>query len=532
MRLSIGTVSALLGGTTALATIPNDDPPRVRNIAIIGAGAAGSSAAYHLNQLSSSSLPLNITMFEKSPVIGGRTLTLPVHDSPLLPVEVGASIFVSANAILVNATRDFGLQTSRLGDASVTGLDGDEITAIWDGESFVFQTRSGDKWWWEAVKMVWKYGTSPYYAVKLVEKTVNTFLQLYQEPMFPFRSLTESAMELGLNQVTGVTGEQFLEANKIDKSFSRHIIQAATRVNYASNLAYIHGLETMGGNWQIFDGMVSRSGAHVQLNTTVTTVDLVRDPQEKTSPSAQYTVDTKGAASSDVRGEKYPVAFDSVIMASPWQFSQIKAEPSVVRDRVDPIPYTHLHVTLFTSPLRLRPGFFGLRPTDRSPSSVYTTLRKDEIPRAGKDGVGDTGFYSISTLRKIINPHTGAEEYLYKIFSAEAVTASFLSDLFGADVPKSFTSETITWHHAHVFDAYPIELPRVTFQDPVIGEKVYYTSGMESFISCMETMALMGKNVARLAVEDLAKEEDADAIQDNRQVLRCSSYTLTHQSTV
>lgn len=130
-------------------------------------------------------------------------------------MEVGASIFVSANAILVNATRDFGLQTSRLGDASVTGLDGDEITAIWDGESFVFQTRSGDKWWWEAVKMVWKYGTSPYYAVKLVEKTVNTFLQLYEEPMFPFRSLTESSMELGLNQVTGVTGEQFLEANKV-----------------------------------------------------------------------------------------------------------------------------------------------------------------------------------------------------------------------------------------------------------------------------------------------------------------------------
>jgi hypothetical protein len=32
---------------------------------------------------------------------------------------------------------------------------------------------------------------------------------------------------------------------QIDEKFSRHIIQAATRVNYASNLAYLHGLETM-----------------------------------------------------------------------------------------------------------------------------------------------------------------------------------------------------------------------------------------------------------------------------------------------
>jgi prenylcysteine oxidase/farnesylcysteine lyase len=142
---------------------------------------------------------------------------------------------------------------------------------------------------------------------------------------------------------------------------------------------------------------------------------------------------------------------------------------------------------------------------------VYTTLREDETPQVGKDGVGGTGFYSISTLQVVVNPKTGAEEYLYKIFSVEAVTPTFLSDILGADVPESFTSgDAITWHHAHVFNAYPIELPRVTFQDPVVGDNVYYTSGIESFISCMETSALMGKNVARLAVDDLLAKEDED----------------------
>ncbi|KAL2211035.1 Prenylcysteine oxidase [Sarocladium strictum] len=516
MRLSLALSALGIVGAAA------EDAPRVKNIAIIGAGAAGSSAAYHLSQFAStSSLPLNITIFEKSPVIGGRTLTIPVHDDPRQQVEVGASIFVSANHILVNATRDFGLSASRLGDVSSTGLDEDDVTAIWDGQTFVFESKRGETWWWEAVKMVWRYGTSPFYAMKLMQKTVATFLQLYEEPMFPFRSLTQSAMDLGLNQATGVTGEQFLAAHKINKAFSRHIIQAATRVNYASNLAFIHGLETMvsfatdgamavdGGNWQIFDGMVARSGAFVNLNTTVTSIDLIGDDKKTSSP--QYTISTKDIASASTVSDEHPIAFDGVIIASPWQYSDIKAPKSVVREVIDSIPYTRLHVTLFTSPHRLRPGFFGLQPTDRSPTSVYTTLREDETPQVGKDGVGGTGFYSISTLQVVVNPKTGAEEYLYKIFSVEAVTPTFLSDILGADVPESFTSgDAITWHHAHVFNAYPIELPRVTFQDPVVGDNVYYTSGIESFISCMETSALMGKNVARLAVDDLLAKEDED----------------------
>jgi len=61
----------------------------------------------------------------------------------------------------------------------------------------------------------------------------------------------------------------------------------------------------------------------------------------------------------------------------------------------------------------------------------------------------------------------------------------------------------ISWYHPHVFHSYPKALPRVTFQDPIIGPGLYYTSGMDSFISCMETNALMGKNVARLIADDI-----------------------------
>lgn len=56
---------------------------------------------------------------------------------------------------------------------------------------------------------------SPYYAKKLVDKTVGMFLNLYEEPMFPFRSLTERVFELGLLPMTGITGEQYLVDNKV-----------------------------------------------------------------------------------------------------------------------------------------------------------------------------------------------------------------------------------------------------------------------------------------------------------------------------
>jgi prenylcysteine oxidase/farnesylcysteine lyase len=72
-------------------------------------------------------------------------------------------------------------------------------------------------------------------------------------------------------------------------------------------------------------------------------------------------------------------------------------------------------------------------------------------------------------------------------------------------VPDTFTGGTspISWYYPHVFNSYPNAYPRVTFQDPIVGQGVYYTSGMESFISTMETNALMGKNVARLLADDI-----------------------------
>lgn len=79
-----------------------------------------------------------------------------------------------------------------------------------------------------------------------------------------------------------------------------------------------------------------------------------------------------------------------------------------------------------------------------------------------------------------------------------------------------------------MWQSYPYEYPRVTFEDPELARGFYYTSGMESFISTMETNALMGMNVAKLVVDDyqqLAEQKDV-LIEEKQKVMHGESGRL------
>ncbi|KAG9556026.1 putative prenylcysteine lyase, partial [Aureobasidium melanogenum] len=251
-----------------------------KNVAIIGAGSAGSSTAYFLRKYSQErGIPLNITVYERDGHIGGRSTTVGVYGDEQNPVELGASIFVEVNHNLVDAAKEFNLSTSGIRELSTEG----PVLGIWNGRDFVYMQSSGGSWW-DTAKLFWKYGLAPLKTVKLMKATVAKFLKMYEEPYFPWKSLSQVAYELGLTAATASTGEQFLDQNGIGKLFAQDIVQASTRVNYAQNLPLIHGLEAMvcmatdgaqaieGGNWQIFSNMLAASHATVLLNHTVSKV--------------------------------------------------------------------------------------------------------------------------------------------------------------------------------------------------------------------------------------------------------------------
>lgn len=520
---------------------PLSPDPATQRIAIIGAGAAGSSAAYHLAQFANEAdlqLKLDITVFDTNSIVGGRTTTVNVLDIPDQQVELGASIFVEINHILFNATQNFGLTPNRRIYES-TGAKYD--LGVWDGTSFVFTTiahEDGDdglsgrlSGWWDIAKLLWKYGLSPIRLQSLQKDIIGRFLRLYDD-YFPFPDLTAAAEEANLLDATGTIGYDFLNAAGAAGSFASDIVQASTRVNYAQNLGAIHGLEALvcmstdgamsvaGGNWQIFDHMIKKSGANLHLNTTVSAITTL--PNGETSLT--YSPSTSPS-------EQQTQLFDSILLAAPYHQSQITFTPPL-----SPTPentsYVSLHVTLFTTRSRPSPASFNL-PADAEslvPDSILTTVppKHGLGSRHGPHGLGPHHkFWSLSTLRSLPletcsdpNPCVTETHYLYKIFSPAPLTAHDMAHLFAWDLPDAalrndtvaaLPEEFVSWSHEKTWLSYPYLPPRRTFeafrlvQQGAQGADLWYTSPIESFISTMETSALAGRNVARLIVDGLLK---------------------------
>ena len=207
-------------------------------------------------------------------------------------------------------------------------------------------------------------------------------------------------------------------------------------------------MQIEGGNWQIFSGMLNASYATTLLNTTVTSIS-------KSKSKYSVKTSTPDSVTGTVLTNEEP--FDTVILAAPLQFSSIDLPKGLLKRIPDEIPYVTLHVTLFTSPHALNQTYFNLSPTDEVPSTILTTLPKEATPPSKpEDSVGSPGFFSISTLRKVINPESLEIEYLYKIFSPKAVTSDFLSQILNVDgtlpVPSSLPS-ALCWIFCSLFNS-------------------------------------------------------------------------------
>ncbi|EKD14227.1 uncharacterized protein L3040_003634 [Drepanopeziza brunnea f. sp. 'multigermtubi'] len=492
----------------------------LKRIAIIGAGAAGSSTAYYLERFAQqSNMELNITVFERNSYVGGRTTTVNAYGNSLESVEVGASIFVDINTILMNATALFGL--TQRGDANFQ-----ESVGIWNGNSFVYTQNTGMQFW-DVAKLFWKYGLDPMRIDRLVQSVVGRFKKLYEGPFFPFRSLSDRARELDLASVSSQTGAQLIAANGIRASFSTEIVQASTRINYGQNVASIHGLETIvsmvtgttyqiqGGNWRIFDRMLQTLNATTLLDTTISSIS-------KSDGKYNVKIVSKDSITQELLEKEEP--FDTVVLAGPFQYADIEFERDLLNRVPDEIPYVTLHVTLFTSKRTMSPSFFKLAPGESVPTTILTTLPPGEVPDPTKSA-GSPGFFTITTLNRVVNPSTLDEEYLYKVFSREELDSSFLSRLLGTDLPndlstvKADSGDAITWYYHKVWQAYPYGSPRSTFEELELARDFYYTGGMESFISTMETNALMGMNVAKLIVDDYRRLSEEQASRSGQAVI-------------
>ncbi|KAF9210865.1 hypothetical protein BGZ59_008830 [Podila verticillata] len=487
------TSDGLIGGKPAPTELAT-----VKSVAIIGAGAGGTSTAYFLNNyLQPPHLnykhDASITVFEQSDKIGGRCSAFRVKNPGQADemVEVGASIFVKVNHHLVDTAKELGLETKPLDDEKV---------AIWNGSEFVFEE---SPWkFWSIVKGLRRWGIAPLKLRRILKKTLDNLLESYTTPD-AFDSIAGFAERFNLHKVAAQFTDSFLSEQGIGKLYSEEIVEVATRVNYGSNLDEIHALGALvtmaaddalqikGGNFQIFEGMIGKSQANVRLNTKIARVRKLVPEYEGADPRFEVITTT---------GQKE--IFDHIVIAAPIQSTNIDFDLNL-----PPLPkvnYRTIHATFVRG--HVNPNYFHAA-SDKFPTHILTTN-------------SDAEFTSLSIQVKLSNGET-----VTKIFSPKVVEEDLLDRLYS----------NRTWVKRKEWKAYP-ELAPIPELNPLLEDKlltaseihqyvlkqhlrkeeeaqkaaevawgqvevvpgVYYVNAFEPLISTMETETIAGKNVARL----------------------------------
>jgi prenylcysteine oxidase/farnesylcysteine lyase len=253
-------VCAALAQQLPLLTSTHDDSIKTPRIAVIGAGPAGSFAAYSLGHFLPNQDPSwtsEVHLFERSNYIGGRSTTIHLKDASTenedVYAELGASIFVNANRNLRKAARVFGL-TTQDGHGESDHLTNKPF-AIYDGERFVFQQSSFK--YWDLARLLFWYGRSPFNARKLVRQAIQSFVTLYSAETAakgPF-SMQNYLELLSFGDLVQEPALTYYSRNGVSANFINDIISSACSVNYAQSAFKMHavgGLVSMAA-----DGMLS-----------------------------------------------------------------------------------------------------------------------------------------------------------------------------------------------------------------------------------------------------------------------------------
>ncbi|KAJ1923850.1 hypothetical protein IWQ60_005603 [Tieghemiomyces parasiticus] len=496
--LAFGALGLSLGSTTP------------KQIAIIGGGASGSSAAMYIAQaMQEASIPCQITLYEKNSRLGGRVQSFNVPATNLI-VEAGASIFVNINYNLMDAASQFGLNVI---DAGIEQSLANPPNAIWNQTGIEYQTTGNEAV--DTVGMLERFGAYTLQTVSnFVSEIVTKYMQIYGATTTAFNTINDMLVFMGVQDTTTTTAQAALDTfPDLNQLFLTERVEISTRVNYGQSLAQIHtmgmaismaagssgGLQIQAGNQRIFERMAAASGASISLNTPVASVAK----QTTSGGDTQYVVTTKTGKAT---------TFDAVVMASPpntyhdaaiqWKNLTSGAYLSNPGALSPPVNYYLIHVTFVAGVLR--PSYFNRG----TPTLNMTVIPLENYSTQGGSTVlpwtslsheyvlTTTDTFNICKYNKnstsVITP--SAVFTVTKLFSPQPLSESVLNQMY------SIRLWTKTVQHY----AYPNLVPRSSSNMPpvTVDSQLYFPNAFEPFISTMETSTVSSRNVANLIVRD------------------------------
>ncbi|KAJ1924150.1 hypothetical protein IWQ60_005408 [Tieghemiomyces parasiticus] len=499
--------------------------PAPKRIAVIGAGASGTSAAYFIQQgMANASTPVSITVYERSDQVGGRVNAITVPGTNLM-IETGAAIFIDTNANLIKYAAQFNL-TVQPAASGLSNTHANPKLGIWNGTDFSFM-QTGNATADQAV-IVSRFGV---YSIGAISQLIQSYAVQFLKVYYPaavngtFDTMRSILEYLGLQSTTQATAQNALNAAipNLNANYLAEVVEIATRENYGQGLAQIHTMgmaisvagssgiayQVQGGNQQVFQKLLAASGATVHLKTPVAAISKSVATTGDIEGAVQYTVTTEAGSSA---------VYDAVVMASPpiATTTYSNAKSSITWQNLTtpnyfttpnalvtpPVTYRSIHVTIVAgvvNPLYFKARSFSQLPLaiystqDASATCPFTSLVVHEVLTFAQ--VLKIAAASLYTNRSAIEPT--AFFTLTKVFSPEALTERQLARLYGVRF----------WTYQTSYNAYPNLVPRDEGQFPplTVDTQLYYPNAFEPFISTMETSMISSQNVANLLVRDLTQ---------------------------
>lgn len=509
-RPSIGVISifSLVLGEQVALKLPSskdDQAPHALKVAIIGAGIAGASAAYHLHDQYAHA-DLDITIYQANPQVGGRIRSAKVYDGAYTfqQVETGAQSFYADDECVQSLINETGLRRKLEPHYPVKKLMG-----VWDGASFILRGE-GDlkaRTWTDWARYTWRYGFSVNNMRKWLSQKLPLFQRLLGRWEYANRNIPGDIENLGLTTELKSNAWSFLQ-NLTSLEFSREIVQAITRARFGQNLATMNCLAAFaainpaatdsvmnGGNHKLIERLIRLSDVDLHLNSTVTKIQ--RSPVRK----YRLTVKIPSHHHNQFPSNNEEADYDAIIIAAPLQMANIEFDTDIYIATSSPRPYTSRHVTHFTSPDPLSPNYFNLGTSFSMPSKIYTTISTN-IPHPP--------FFSIehSLASFGLDGCIAHSENMYKVVTTSPLLNTTILNLLGQDPDRSLEDAGVRWVHREEWKHAFLDYDGGAMLDDIeIADGIFYTGVGEEVVSSLEMSCRMGRRAADLLYnENFASE--------------------------
>ncbi|KAI5099527.1 prenylcysteine oxidase 1 precursor [Silurus meridionalis] len=466
-------------GSRGLASAPEPRHPP-KNIAIVGAGIGGTSAAYFLRQEFGPGVKIDVY---ESGTVGGRLATEAIDGRDY---ETGGSIIHPLNLHMKQFVDKLGLSIR----AEVPSKMG-----IFNGKELTFE--ESDWFIVNFLRMMWNHGFNPLRMHMWVEGLLDKFMRIYQYQQFSYSFSTVERMLHAMNgdeflALLNQTLEEAMLAHGFSQTFINEIVTPISRVNYGQSVrlhAFVGAIALAGaesglwavdgGNKRVCSGLLYHSKAEL-IPARVSNIALKTRPSKSGTITNFYELNYVGDS-----GSAHSL-YDIVVLATPLHLGLSDISFSGFSPALSSHFPGHYHQTVSTLVHgRLNVSFLDAK---RKASDFFVS----EISTTDGEKLG---ISSLSCLDPVhITPGytrpPASQTAVWKVFSPEPLTEEQLKTLF---ISREHVSEK-RWL------AYPsYKAPERQAPPFILHHSLYYLSSIEWAASAMEMSALSAQNVALLA---------------------------------